>query len=293
MSVASTAPSPPPVVRRRGSRLSKRWLAGRGLTVQFSAGIIVIASLVAVFGRALAPHDYEEIRLSRAFEGSSGAHLLGLDHQGRDVVSRLLVGARNSMLGALLVVTLSTVFGTGVAILAAWRRGRIDRLLNSGMNLLFAFPGVLLAVLVAAVFGPSLLTAGVALSIAYTPYLARVIRSAALRERDLPYITLLEVQGHPALRICRRHLLPNIVTMIAAQATLVFGYAMADLAAVSFIGLGVQSPGTDWGLMVAEGQSGVIQGYPMASIASGACIVVVVIAFNLLGERLAERSPSS
>jgi peptide/nickel transport system permease protein len=81
--------------------------------------------------------------------------------------------------------------------------------------------------------------------------------------------------------------------MIAAQATLVFGYAMADLAAVSFIGLGVQSPGTDWGLMVAEGQSGVIQGYPMASIAAGACIVVVVIAFNLLGERLAERSPSS
>jgi peptide/nickel transport system permease protein len=293
MSASSTTPSTPSSVRRRGTWLPVRWLAGRGLVVQVSAGIILLASLVAVFGKALALHDYEEIRLSRAFEGSSSEHWLGLDHQGRDVVSRLLVGARNSMLGALLVVTLSTVFGTGVAILAAWRRGTIDRMLNSGMNLLFAFPGVLLAVLVAAVFGPSLLTAGVALSVAYTPYLARVIRSAALRERDLPYITLLEVQGHPALRICRRHLLPNIATMIAAQATLVFGYAMADLAAVSFIGLGVQSPGTDWGLMVAEGQSGVIQGYPMASIAAGACIVVVVIAFNLLGERLAERSPSS
>jgi peptide/nickel transport system permease protein len=288
-----TAAAPTPAtVHRRVVWSHLRRFAGRGPVVQVCAAIILVASLLAVFGPSLAPHDYESMQLSRAFEGSSGEHLLGLDHQGRDVVSRLLVGARNSMLGAFLVVSLSTLLGTGVAVLAAWRRGVTDRLLSSGMDLLFAFPGILLAVLVAAVFGPSLLTAGVALSIAYTPYLARVIRSAALRERDLPYITLLEVQGQPAMRICRRHLLPNISTMIAAQATLVFGYAMADLAAVSFIGLGVQSPGTDWGLMVAEGQSGVIQGYPMASISAGACIVAVVIAFNLLGERLAERSPT-
>ena len=286
---SATSVSGQDVHRRRWFRIPG--LARRGPLVWISAAIILAVSFVAVFGSALAPHDYETIRLSRAFEGSSSEHLLGLDHQGRDVVSRLLVGAQNSMLGALLVVTLSTVFGTATALLGAWRGGVIDRLLSSGMDLLFAFPGVLLAVLIAAVFGPSLFTASIALSVAYTPYLARVIRGAALRERNLAYITLLEVQGQPALRICRRHLLPNIATMIAAQATLVFGYSMADLAAVSFIGLGVQAPGTDWGLMVAEGQSGVIQGYPMAAISAGVCIVVVVIAFNLLGERLAEGTP--
>jgi len=158
------------------------------------------------------------------------------------------------------------------------------------LDVLFAFPGILLAVLVAAIFGPSLMTASLTLAVAYTPFIARVVRSAATRERAQPYIASLEVQGHPSLGICLRHLVPNVMPLIVAQATIVFGYAMVDLAAISFIGLGVQPPGTDWGLMVAGGQTGILQGYVAEAFAAGLCIVVVVVAFNLLGERLADRS---
>ncbi|MGI9117569.1 MAG: ABC transporter permease, partial [Gaiellales bacterium] len=158
------------------------------------------------------------------------------------------------------------------------------------MDILFAFPGILLAILAAAVFGASLQTAAIALAIAYAPYIARVLRAAAMQERNQPYIAALEVQGFSAWRICLRHLVPNISGLLVAQATILFGYAMVDLAAISFIGLGVQPPQPDWGVMVAEGQAGVLQGYPAESLAAGLCIVVVVVAVNLLGERLNERS---
>jgi peptide/nickel transport system permease protein len=167
----------------------------------------------------------------------------------------------------------------------------VDSTISSVLDILFAFPGILLAVLVAAVFGPSMTTAALALAVAYTPYIARVVRAAALRERSQPYIAALSVQGHPSMAICLRHLVPNVMPMIVAQATIVFGYAMVDLAAISFIGLGVQAPDTDWGLMVAGGQAGVLQGYVAEAFAAGLCIVVVVVAFNLLGERLADRTP--
>src|SRR4029453_3084610 len=196
--------------------------------------------VVAVFGSWLAPHDPDQISLSDAYLGSTTEHWLGLDSQGRDIVSRLLVGARASLLGPLIVVALSIVVGAALAIISAWRGGLVDSAISSVFEILFAFPGILLAVLVAAVFGPSLTSAALALAVAYTPYIARVVRSAAARERALPYITSLEVQGHSATRICFRHLLPNVLPLVVAQATPVFGYAMVDLAAISFIGLGIQ-----------------------------------------------------
>ena len=266
-------------------------LRGTGVIGHVAAVIIVVAAFVAIFGGWLTPHDPDEISLSDAYLGSTGDHLLGLDSQGRDIVSRLLVGARASLLGPLIVVVLSIVVGGALAILSAWRGGLVDSTISSVLDILFAFPGILLAVLVAAVFGPSMTTAALALAVAYTPYIARVVRAAALRERSQPYIAALSVQGHPSMAICLRHLVPNVMPMIVAQATIVFGYAMVDLAAISFIGLGVQAPDTDWGLMVAGGQAGVLQGYVAEAFAAGLCIVVVVVAFNLLGERLADRTP--
>ena len=121
----------------------------------------------------------------------------------------------------------------------------------------------------------------------HTPYIARVLRGAALRERARDYVAACEVQGLSAVAICARHLIPNLMPLIVAQATLTFGYAMVDFAAISFIGLGVQPPTADWGVMVASGQSGVLQGYPLESLTAGLCIVFVVVAVNLLGERLA------
>jgi peptide/nickel transport system permease protein len=145
-------------------------------------------------------------------------------------------------------------------------------------------------VLATAVFGAGLTAAGIALTIAYVPYVARILRAAAVRERGREYVAALEVQGQSATRICLRHIVPNMLRLIVAEATIMFGWAMLDLAAISFLGLGVQPPHADWGVMVSEGETGVLQGHPAESLVAGIAIVVVVVAFNVLGERLAERS---
>jgi peptide/nickel transport system permease protein len=194
------------------------------------------------------------------------------------------------MLGPLAVVIVSMAVGTLLAVTAAWRRGAADAVISSGLDILFAFPGILLAVLAAAVFGAGLPAAAIALSIAYMPYVARVLRGAALKERSQPYVAALEVQGASAPVICLRHLVPNMLPLIVAQATILFGYAMVDLAAISFLGLGVQPPNPNWGVMISENQSGIMQGYPLPALAAGVCIVAVVIAVNVLGERLFDRA---
>ncbi|HUA41892.1 MAG TPA: ABC transporter permease [Streptosporangiaceae bacterium] len=255
-----------------------------------SAVIIVIAILMAVFGTLVAPYDPNLPNLSLAWGAPSGGHLLGYDFQGRDVLSRLLVGARTAMLGPLAVVAGSMVAGVLFAVTAAWRRGASDAVISSGLDILFAFPGILLAVLAAAVFGAGLTAASVALAIAYMPYVARVLRGAALKERGQPYVAALEVQGSSATSICLRHIVPNMLPLIVAQATIMFGWAMVDLAAISFLGLGVQPPAPNWGVMISENQPGILQGYPLPALSAGLCIVGVVIAFNVLGERLFQQA---
>ena len=279
-----------PPASGRMLRAGTRGIKGTGWVGGVCIGIIVIAGFVAVFGAALAPHDPNAVDLSNAFVGPTAGHPLGFDLNGRDLFSRLLVGARTSMIGPLVVVTISIVVGSLLAVASAWLGGVFDTVTSACMDVLFAFPGILLAVLTAAVFGASLTAAAVALSVAYTPYVARVLRGAALRERTQQYIAALEVQGLSGFAICARHLVPNVAKLIVAQGTVLFGYAMVDLAAISFIGLGVQPPQPDWGVMVAEGETGVLQGYPAESLCAGAAIMIVVIAVNVLGERLIDKA---
>jgi peptide/nickel transport system permease protein len=274
-------------VARRRSWAGMRRTASPALIA--SAAVIVAATFVAVAGPLLAPYNPDTPQLSQYFLGPSPEHLLGFDAQGRDVLSRLLVGARTSMIGPLAVTLICMTLGALLAVTAAWRGGAYDAVISSGLDVVFAFPGILLAVLAAAVFGAGLVAPVLALSVAYTPYVARVLRGAALRERAQQYVAALEVQGASATAICLRHLIPNMLHLIVAQATTLFGYAMVDLAAISYLGLGVQPPAADWGVMVSENQAGIIQGYPISSLAAGICIVVVVVAFNILGERLYER----
>ena len=255
-----------------------------------SAVVIAAAMFAAAFGPLLAPYNPDLPNLSLAWAGPTGGHLLGYDVEGRDVLSRLLAGAQTAMLGPLAVVILSVTAGTLLAVTAAWRRGASDAVISTGLDIVFAFPGILLAVLAAAVFGAGLPAAAIALSIAYLPYVARVLRGAALRERSQPYVAALEVQGAPAASICLRHVIPNIGPLIAAQATILFGSAMVDLAAISFLGLGVQPPAANWGVMISENQVGIVQGYPLPALAAGICIVTVVIAVNVLGERLFDQA---
>jgi peptide/nickel transport system permease protein len=268
-------------------------LRGTGLAGMASAAVIAAATLAAVIGPAVAPYNPDAPNLSLAWIAPSGGHLLGFDYQGRDVLSRLLAGAQSSMLGPLAVVALSMIAGSLIAVAAAWRRGAVDAVISSGLDILFAFPGILLAVLATAIFGAGLTAASIALSVAYMPYVARVLRGAALRERSQPYVAALEVQGSSATSICLRHLIPNLMPLIVAQATIMFGWAMVDLAAVSFLGLGVQPPTANWGVMISENQTGIPQGYPLPALAAGACIVAVVIAFNVLGERLFQQAQAA
>ena len=274
------------------SRTGRAWamLRATGPAGIASAIVIAVATFVAIFGTWLAPFDPITPNLSLSWVGPTGAHLLGYDFEGRDVLSRLIVGARTSMLGPLAVVIGSMIAGSLLAVAAAWRGGTLDAIISSGLDVLFAFPGILLAVLAAAVFGAGLVAASIALAIAYMPYVARVLRGAALKERSQPYVAALEVQGASATSICLRHLIPNILPLIVAQATILFGYAMVDLAAISFLGLGVQPPEPNWGVMISENQVGIPQGYPLPVLAACVCIVAVVIAVNVLGERLFEQA---
>ncbi len=276
-----------PARRRSGRGLPG--LRGTGVLGHGSAFVLLVAAIVAIVGPLVAPHDPDRTDLSFAFVGAFENHFLGFDSQGRDLLSRLLVGARSSLLGPLVVVAMSMLFGTILAIATAWKGGRFDTIVSAALDVLFAFPAIVLAIIASVVIEPGLRAASLALAIAYTPYISRVLRSAALRERSRDYIAALEVQGLRAWVICVRHLARNLVPIIVAQGAILFGYAMVDLAAISFLGLGVQSPQADWGVMVSTGQSGVLQGYPMESLSAGVCIVAVVIALNLLGERLTDR----
>ena len=272
------------LAQRRGRRAAMlRAIGPLGIA---SAVVIVAAIIAAVAGGWLAPDNPDLPNLSLSFVGPTAGHLLGYDFEGRDVLSRLLAGAQTLMLGPIAVVCISMAGGTLLALVAAWRRGVTDAVISSCLDILFAFPGILLAVLAAAVFGAGLWAAAIALAVAYMPYIARVLRGAALRERSLPYVAALEVQGASGTAICLRHIAPNVLPLIVAQATTIIGYAMVDLAAISFLGLGVQPPTPNWGVMIFENEVGIPQGYPLPALAAGTCIVLVVVAFNVLGERL-------
>ena len=286
--------APPGAATGAGNAPSGRSLrglfAGLGWVGYLSATVIGLALLLAILGPALRPYDPNLLDFSYANVGPFGGHVLGFDGQGRDLLSRLMVGARTCVFGALLVALLSVLVGSALALVTAWFGGKVDTVISAALDVAFAFPGILLAVVAAAVFGPSLISAGLALSVAYAPYVARVLRGAALKERALAYVAALEVQGFGAWRLCTRHLLPNISSLIVAQGTILFGFAVVDLAAVSFLGLGVQSPQADWGVMIAEGKTGLLQGYPLESFSAAVCIIVVVSAVTFLGERLDARS---
>jgi peptide/nickel transport system permease protein len=254
------------------------------------AGVIcALLMCLAVFGSLLAPYPADQTDILAASQGPSAEHLLGTDSLGRDILTRALVGARLSFAGPLLVVLGCVVLGTALALFAAWNGGWVDRALNRVLNVMFAVPGILVAVLASAVFGAGFWAPVIALALVYTPYAARVIRSAAVRERNMPYIEGLQLAGISSVSINLRHILRNIWPLILAQSTIAFGTALADFAAVSFIGLGIQPPAAEWGLMVADGRSEMLDGAFQQSLVAGLCIVLTVVSFNVLGDRLTAR----
>ncbi|MFD4630402.1 ABC transporter permease [Streptomyces sp. NPDC058284] len=251
--------------------------------------VVALFVLLAVLGPLIAPHDPNAVDPLNVNAGPGPAHPLGTDDTGRDILSRLVCGARASLAAPAAVVLVSTTAGTLLALAAAWTGGWLDRLVSGALDIVFGFPGLIMAVLAAAVFGTGLTAPVVALSIAYLPLITRVVRAAAVKERGLPYIAALQLLGAATPRIWLRHLLPNLLPLVLVQATIGFGYALLDVAAISFLGLGSQPPRPEWGLMVAGGAPSILAGQPQQSLYAGLVIVVVVVAFNLLGTGLSRR----
>jgi peptide/nickel transport system permease protein len=253
------------------SRFRVRRLPGFSgpLPVIISVAIIVIMVVVAVAAPLIAPSDPDAVDLN-AFLSSPGTagHLLGTDGAGRDILSRVMFGARLSLLAPLVVVIVSTL---------------------AGIEFLFAFPSLLVAMLAVALFGPGLLAPTIGLMIAYTPYTARLVRNLVLQEKARPYIEAYRVQGYSGTAIATRKIVPNISPTLLAQSALGFGYVMVDLAALSYLGLGVQPPTSDWGVMVAEGQDALVQSVIWPVLFPCLAIVAVVIAVNIIGDYIGEK----
>lgn len=266
-----------PRSRRRVLRTPTDWIC---------VGWIGFVLLLAVFGPLVTPFDPNLPNQMYANVGAVDGHLLGFDEQGRDLLSRTLAGARTAIFAPTVIAVLAVTVGTALGVAAGWYRGAVDAIIGAVLDLIFSFPGLLLAILAAAVFGKGIAGPVVALSIAFMPLVARVVRSAVLKERVKDYVVAAELQGLPVIVVWLRHLIPNIAPVIMGQSTLVFGYSIASFAAVSYLGLGVQPPNSDWGLMVADGQLGILLGYPMQSLTAGTMIVLTVVAVNVLGERL-------
>jgi peptide/nickel transport system permease protein len=279
MSMIATAPSAwsPSRLRRLDPVLS--------LVTLVLVALVIVAVLAPVF----APYPPDQIDILAANQAPSPSHLLGTDSLGRDILSRLIYGARLTFLGPTLIILLATVAGVTLTISSVWLGGIYDRVVSRALDILFAVPGLLVAVIAVAVIGPGLVAPVIALALAYTPYIARVLRSIAMRERHLAYIDAGTLMGISGWAMCRRHLLPNVMPMVRAQAALAFGAALVDLSAVSYIGLGVQPPAAEWGVMVANGQAALLNGYPWEALSAGIAIVVVVLLVNVAGERLALR----
>ncbi|GEB57486.1 ABC transporter permease [Streptomyces gardneri] len=273
--------------RRPGLRRLR--VLGQGPLFTVSVAVLVALVLVAALAPVLAPYDPEALDLSSSLVGTSADHLLGTDQSGRDVLSRLLYGARTGLLGPLLVVAVSTLLGTLIGVVAAWRGGWADTVLSRSMDMVFAIPGLLLAILLVTVVGSGMTAPVIAMAVAYTPYVGRLVRGIARQEKARPYIEAYRVQGWSGWTVCLRHLLPNIAPTVFAQSAMNFGYALMDLAALSFLGFGVQPPTADWGAMINEGQSAVQQGAMLPALAPSACIVLAVVAFGIVGEGLADR----
>lgn len=263
-----------------------------GVTGWVALGGLALMVLMAVFASVLTRYSPDSSAgLLDSFRPPSGAHWLGTDFSGRDIATRLIYGARTSLLGPLAIIAISLVVGIPLALTAAWCGGWVAFTITRLLDVIFAIPGLLLAILAIALFGPGLWAAVIALGIAYLPFAARLAFAAAEQERRLQYVQVLQVQGHGGVRIAGRHLLRNLAPILAGQATVAFAYALIDLASLSFLGLAVQAPQSDWGVLVSDRDS-LLQHHPLQVIAAGTAIVVTVLCLFVLGARLSGERPS-
>ena len=245
--------------------------------------VLVLITAIALLAPWIAPHDPTAQNLALRREGPSADAWLGRDAFGRDILSRIMLGARATLLAAAGAVLLSGVVGTVIGIVAAYRGGIADSLLMRSMDLVLSFPYFLLAILVVAVAGPSLRNAAIAVGITYIPQYARVVRGATLEVVGKEYVEAAHASGLRGLRIAIRHILPNISAPIIVITTVGLALAIVSVSSLSFLGLGAQPPSPEWGAMLADGRQYVASA-PHVSIFPGLAILATVLSLNLVGD---------
>lgn len=247
--------------------------------------IVLGATVAAVFGPLVVPFDPAVQLLEDRLSGPSVLHPFGLDELGRDILARVLSGARVSLFVGIVVVSISTSFGLLLGTVAGYFGGLVDEIISRLIDILLAFPGLLLAIALVAMLGPSLTNVVVALSLIGWVGYARVVRAQVLRTRELDYIQAAKALGAPVWRILSVHIMPSTFPVVTVQATLGMGSAILSEAALSFLGLGVQPPTSSWGMMLNGGRTHLLDA-PHLTIFPGIAIAILVIGFNFLGDGL-------
>lgn len=285
MTTTNTMPSLPRVRKLRMTGFNRLFSPLGQIALLWIAFLV----LLVVFAPVVAPYDPNHADLMNVLSGPSAAHWLGTDSLGRDLFSRIIFGGRTALIGPLIVVSTATAVGIFLGLIAAWRGGWLDALLARIFDFLFAFPALLLAILAIALFGKGLTGPVIAMTVAYIPFIARLARGLIIEEMSRPYVQAYQVLGFRSPWIAVTRVLPNIFPVVGAQATLYFGYVLADLAALSFIGLGVQAPQADWGAMINESRGSLQSGELLPTLVPAVVVILIVVAINIVGEELSER----
>ncbi|MCI2400748.1 ABC transporter permease [Aliiroseovarius subalbicans] len=259
-------------------KLPVQLILGAALTVLFIAAVLL--------SFLWTPHDVILLSISEKLQGPSAKYWLGTDHFGRDLLSMLMVGARTSIAVAIVAVGIGVIIGVPLGLTAAANRGGwLDELIMRGNDLIFAFPSLVIAILITAVFGPSATNAILAIGIFNIPVFARVSRGGALSIWTLDYILAARVAGKSATRISAEHILPNIANLLIVQGTIQFSLGILAEAGLSYVGLGAQPPTPSWGRMLADAQT-MIYTTPRLAMLPGLAIIAMVLGLNLMGDGL-------
>jgi dipeptide transport system permease protein len=281
--------------RRRGGRLSlflefwSYFRENRGAVLGLA--VFALTCLLAIFADAIAPYGPTEqfrdalLRPPVWQEGGSTRFLLGTDAVGRDLLSRLLHGARYSLFIGCIVVSLSLVVGVLIGLVAGFVGGTVDTLIMRLMDIILAFPSLLLALALVAILGPSLTNAMIAIALIQQPHYVRLARASVLTERTKEYVTAARVAGVGPLRLMFRTILPNCMAPLIVQAALSFSNAILDAAALGFLGMGAQPPTPEWGTMLAEAREFILRAWWVVTF-PGLAILITVLAINLMGDGL-------
>ncbi|MFD1038964.1 ABC transporter permease [Virgibacillus byunsanensis] len=244
--------------------------------------ILIFLTIMALLGPLIVSYNPYEMVVSDRLQGPNAEHLLGTDNFGRDLLSRIAYGAQTTLGVGLAVATLSSIFGMIIGLYASYYRF-LDHILMRISDGLMSIPAILLAIALMAALGPMTINVIIALSIVYTPYVARVIRSSALVVREQTYIEAMEAQGASSWRIIWRHIMPNTISPLVIQATFIFAEAIIVEAALSFLGAGVPAPDPSWGNILYDGKIVIFNAWWM-TVFPGITIALSVLGLNLLGD---------